>query len=94
MNTVETTRKGIFNPISNGFMALLVYGMIFTALMIAFNGPINFETLVMPAVLVYLVVRTTEYITIKKTNSVPRWLVLGSFGVAVLTAICETLLLI
>ena len=93
MNSVKVSQKGILGSISHGFMSLLVYGMIFVALMIALDGPITFETLVMPAALIYVVVRVTEYITIKKMNNVPRWLVLGSFGVAVLTAIVMTLLL-
>ncbi len=38
----------------------------------------------------YVVVRAIEYVTIKKTNNVPRWLVLGSYGIAVLTAIGMT----
>ena len=70
-----------FYPISHGFMSLLVYGMLFVALMIVFNGPITFDTLIMPAAFIYVAVRALEYVTIKKTNNVPRWLVLGSFGV-------------
>lgn len=58
--------------------------------MIAFNGSITFDILIMLAAFIYVVVRAIEYVTIKKTNNVPRWLVLGSFGIAVLTAICMT----
>ena len=36
-----------FYPISHGFMSLLVYGMLFVALIIVFNGPITFDTLIM-----------------------------------------------
>ncbi|MBM7553267.1 hypothetical protein [Thalassobacillus pellis] len=94
MNGETLKPKGILNPISHGLMSLLVYGMIFVALMLAFNGPITIETLVMPAVFIYIAVRLTEYITIKKTNSVPRWLVLGSFSLSILTAAIMTILLI
>jgi len=90
MKNPRTSQRGIFDSISHGFMSLLVYGMLFIALMIAFNGPITFDTLIMPAAFIYVVVRAIEYVTIKKTNNVPRWLVLGSFGIAVLTAIGMT----
>lgn len=94
MNNYELSQKGILNPISHGFMSLLVYGMLFIAFMIAFNGPITFDTLLMPAAFIYGIVRAIEYVTIKKTNTVPRWLVLGSFGIAVVTAIGMTFWLI
>ncbi|AVK86590.1 hypothetical protein C3943_25495 [Lysinibacillus sp. B2A1] len=64
--------------------------MLFIALMSVFNDPITFDTLIIPAPFIYVVVRAIEYVTIKKTNNVPRWLVLGYFGIAVLKAIGMT----
>ncbi|WP_062515678.1 hypothetical protein [Halobacillus sp. KGW1] len=86
--------NGILNPISNGFMSVIVYGMIFVSLMIAFNGPITFETLFIPAFFIYTVVRVCEYLIVKKKNSTPSWLAMGAFGLAVLTASGMTMFLL
>ncbi|MTH54962.1 hypothetical protein GKZ89_16285 [Bacillus mangrovi] len=75
-------------------MSMFVYGMLFTALMIAFDGPITFETLFVPGILLYAVVRLTEYAAMKKTKTPPRWLVLGSFGIAVSAAVGMTIWLV
>ncbi|MBN8235593.1 hypothetical protein JF544_10065 [Halobacillus kuroshimensis] len=86
--------SGVLNPITHGFMSVLVYGMIFVSLMVAFNGPITFETLFMPAFFIYVVVRVSEYLTVKKMNRTPSWLAIGAFGIAVLTASGMTMLLL
>lgn len=84
-------KEKIHGPFSNGFMAAAVYAMIFVALMLAFEGTITRDTVVLPAVALLVVISLVQYI-VKGNSRYPRWLVIGSFITSIATAIVMTVI--
>ncbi|EZH64357.1 hypothetical protein DH09_01200 (plasmid) [Bacillaceae bacterium JMAK1] len=86
-DTASKTKQGVLGPTSHAFMSVLVYGMLFVALMVATGGSITLDNLLLPIVGIYAVVGITEYLTMKRVDKAPQWLVIGSFGVGITMAV-------
>lgn len=84
-------KEKMYGSFSNGIMAAAVYAMLFVALMIAFNGTITRDTLVVPAVVLLVAISVVQFI-VKGNSRFPRWLVLGSFITSTITAIIMTII--
>lgn len=83
-------KEKMYGSFSNGIMAAVVYAMLFVALMVAFNGTITRDTLVLPAVALLMVISIVQFI-VKGNSRFPRWLVLGSFTISTITAVIMTI---
>ena len=83
-------KERMYGSFSNGIMAVAVYVMLFVALMIAFNGTITRDTLVVPAVAFIVVISIMQFV-VKGNSRFPRWLVLGSFITSTVTAVVMTI---
>ncbi|ANU09503.1 hypothetical protein A1A1_11992 [Planococcus antarcticus DSM 14505] len=99
MSTISTKKtnlnnSGVLGTMSNGFYAAIIYGMLFVSLMLATGKEITVDGLAIPALLIYLVVKVTEYFTTKnKKTATSQWVVVGSFILSVATAIVMTVIL-
>lgn len=84
-------KEKIYGPFSNGIMAGAVYVIFFIALMLVFDGLITRDTIVMPAVSLFALVSLVQYI-VKGNSRYPRWLVIGSFIISIITSIIMTII--
>lgn len=89
-DTASKAKDGVLGPKSHAFMSVLVYGMLFVALMVATGGSITLDNLLLPIVGIYAVVGVVEFITMKRVEKAPQWLVNGSFGVGITMAVLIT----
>ncbi|MBM7578222.1 hypothetical protein [Jeotgalibacillus terrae] len=86
--------NGVLGPISKGFDAAIMYGLLFVSLMLVTGKEITTESLAMPALLLFLVVNGADYAAAKKNGkSTPQWIVVGSFVLAAGAAVAMTVLL-
>ncbi|HHY22280.1 MAG TPA: hypothetical protein GX525_10480 [Bacilli bacterium] len=91
-NKKRTNHSGVLGPISNGFYVAISYSMLFVALMLTSEKEITVDGLTIPALILFFVVKATEYFTMKnKKTSMPQWTVVGFFILAVVTAIVMTI---
>lgn len=86
-------REKIYGSFSNGIMAASVYAMLFVALMIAFDGTITRDSLILPAAFLLVGISVVQWI-VKGNSRFPRWLVLGSFVMSVLVAVGMTVVFV
>ncbi|WP_347553258.1 hypothetical protein ABFG93_22905 (plasmid) [Pseudalkalibacillus hwajinpoensis] len=84
--------KRVLGKTSNATMAAFSYGMLFVALMLFSGGTVTINGLGLPAIALYGVVSLVEYF-VGKGSETPRWLVIGSFISAVVTAAIMTTIL-
>ncbi|MEX3747324.1 hypothetical protein [Lysinibacillus xylanilyticus] len=66
MSTMTTNKKklnesGVLGQWSNGFYVELAYGMLFVSLMLVTGKQLTINVLAIPALVLFLVVRVTEY---------------------------------
>ncbi|UOR11283.1 hypothetical protein [Halobacillus amylolyticus] len=85
----RSNRNGVFGEPSNATMAAFCYGMLFVAFMLVTGGTVTVNGLGLPAIGLFIVVSFVQYMV----KGTPRWLVLGSFTLAVVMAFAMTLLL-
>lgn len=84
----KSNETGVLEPLSNGFYVALVYGMLFVSLMLVTGKELTINVLTIPALLLFLVVKATEYFVSKgRKKGTPQWIIVGSFVITVLTAI-------
>lgn len=93
---VERESRGVLpnvpGPLDNGIMAASSYAILFVALMVVLEGTITGDGIVMPAVILLGVISLVQYI-VKGNSMQPRWLVVGSFIVGVITAVTMAIVL-
>ncbi|WP_298785527.1 hypothetical protein [uncultured Marinococcus sp.] len=87
----KAEKKTVLNPASPGAKAALIYGMLFVALMLAAEKTITADNLGLPAVALFLAVNVCNYIERKSRKHFQQVIVVGSFLLAVASALCMTL---
>lgn len=87
----KAEKKGVLKPASPGAKTALIYGMLFVALMLAAEKTITTDNLDLPAVALFLVVNGCDYIERKSHKHFQQVIVVGSFLLAVASALCMTL---
>ncbi|KOS63822.1 hypothetical protein [Lysinibacillus sp. FJAT-14222] len=93
-NKKKLNESGVLNSSSNGFYVALVYGMLFVSLMLVTGKELTINVLAIPALVLFLVVRVTEYfVTRGGKKDLPQWIIVGGFVIAALTAIGMTIIL-
>ena len=98
MSTMTTNKKklnesGVLGQWSNGFYVALAFGMLFVSLMLVTGKQLTINVLAIPALVLFLVVSVTEnFVTRGGKKDTPQWIIVGSFVIAVLTAIGMTII--
>ncbi|WP_427108625.1 hypothetical protein [Lysinibacillus xylanilyticus] len=93
-NKKKLSDSGVLGPLSNGFYVALAYGMLFVSLMLVTGKELTINVLTIPALVLFLVVRVTEYFVTKGgRKDTPQWTIIGAFVIAALTAIGMTIIL-
>ncbi|MEY9975680.1 hypothetical protein [Lysinibacillus sp. RC79] len=93
-NKKKLNESGVLGPLSNGFFVALVYVMLFVSLMLVTGKELTTNVLAIPALVLFLVVRVTEYfVTSGGKKDTPQWMIVGAFVIAFLTAIGMTVIL-
>jgi len=93
-NKKKLNETGVLGPLSNGFYVALVYGMLFVSLMLVTDKELTINVLAIPALVLFLVVRVTEYFATKGgKKDTPQWTIVGASIIAALTAIGMTFIL-
>ncbi|WP_022794800.1 hypothetical protein [Marinococcus halotolerans] len=83
-------KKTVLKPASPGAKTALIYGMLFVALMLVTGKTITTDNLGLPAVALFLVVNVCDYIERKSRKHFQQVIVVGSFLLAVASAVCMT----
>lgn len=97
MSAVSTDKNklnnsGVLGPLSNGFFAAIMYGILFVPLMLISNKEISTDALAIPALILFLVINLIDFLsTNRKKKATPQWVVVGSFIVSVGTAVVMTI---
>jgi len=60
-NKKKLSESEVLGPLSNRFDVALVYGMLFVSLMLVTGKELTINVLAIPALILFLVVRGTEY---------------------------------
>ncbi|MFT9817765.1 hypothetical protein [Lysinibacillus sp. NPDC056185] len=93
-NKKKLSESGVLGPLSNGFYVALVYGMLFVSLILVTGKELTINVLAIPALVLFLVVRVTEYfVTRVEKKDIPQWIIVGRFVISALTAIVMTFIL-
>lgn len=95
--SVASTNKnnsGVLGPISNGFYAAIIYGILFVPLMLVADKEITVDALGIPALVLFLIINLIEFFMTKgRKKASSQWVILGSFIVSIGTAIVMTVVL-
>jgi RsiW-degrading membrane proteinase PrsW (M82 family) len=87
------TKKGILAPLGLASSVAFAYAILFVALMLVSDKTITSDGVVLPAILIFLVISIVKYIFFKEDKNIPQWLVVGSFLIAIITAVVMTFIL-
>ncbi|WP_085522744.1 hypothetical protein [Tuberibacillus sp. Marseille-P3662] len=91
LSEASNRNNGVLGKTSNAFMAAFSYAILFVALMLLTGGNITTNTLGIPAITLFVVVSLAQYLVGGNTKN-PRWLVVGSFIISVVTAIAMVII--
>ena len=93
-NNQKLNESGVLKSSSNGFYVALAYGMLFVPLMLVTGKGLTINVLAIPALVLVLVARITEYfVTRGGKKDILQWILVGAFVTAALTAIGMTFIL-
>lgn len=87
------TKKGLLEPLGLASAVAFAYAILFVALVLASDKTVTSDGVVLPAISIFLVINTVRYLFFKRDKSIPHWLVVSSFLLAIIIAIVMTVIL-
>lgn len=87
------TKKGILEPLGLASSVAFAYAILFVVLMLVSDKTITSDGVVLPAILIFLVISIVKYVFFKGDKNIPQWLVVGSFLIAIISAVVMTFIL-
>lgn len=82
--------RGVLKPLGLASSVAFAYAILFVALSLVTNKNIDMDTLVLPAIALFLLVSSIEYGFSRKNKSTPQPLLVGSFIIALIIAFVMT----
>lgn len=94
MSIMSERNNGLFGYTGNALSAALTYGILFVPIMLLLNKELTADSLGLPALAIYLVVKLIEYIARRSgVEEIPQWIVIGSFALSIIGAVLMGIIL-